>query len=145
MNRRELIACVGATVAGLGAGTLQAQTPAARGPCTKKNYVWITLEKQRTTAQWREVFGAWRSCGIHGLIVEAYNGQQAFFPSTRLPVAYDRLGSILPAARAEQLEVHAWMWAMPCMIDDVMRKHPDWYNVNAKGESALDKPAYVDY
>ena len=26
-----------------------------------------------------------------------------------------------------------------------MAKHADWYNVNAKGESAVDKPAYVDY
>jgi len=26
-----------------------------------------------------------------------------------------------------------------------MQKHRDWYNVNAQGESALDKPAYVDY
>jgi len=34
---------------------------------------------------------------------------------------------------------------MPCLLDDVIKQHPDWYNVNAKGESAVDKPAYVDY
>jgi hypothetical protein len=34
---------------------------------------------------------------------------------------------------------------MICGQDDVIRNHPDWYNVNAKGESAHDKPAYVDY
>ncbi len=27
----------------------------------------------------------------------------------------------------------------------MIKEHPDWYNVNAKGESASDKPAYVDY
>jgi len=27
----------------------------------------------------------------------------------------------------------------------MIQKHPDWYNVNAKGESAHDKPAYVPY
>jgi uncharacterized lipoprotein YddW (UPF0748 family) len=31
------------------------------------------------------------------------------------------------------------------MVDEVMRLHPDWYNVNARGESAMDHPAYVDY
>jgi carboxypeptidase C (cathepsin A) len=31
------------------------------------------------------------------------------------------------------------------LAPDVIRDHPDWYNVNAKGESAVDKPAYVDY
>jgi hypothetical protein len=138
VNRRDLIA---SAIAALGA----AAVAPARARCASKNYAWITLEKQRTTPQWRETFAAWRASGIHGVIVEAYNGRQAFFSSTRLPVAYDRLGSILPAARAEQLEVHAWMWSMPCLVDEIMRKHPDWYNVNARGESALDKPAYVDY
>ena len=51
----------------------------------------------------------------------------------------------IPLATAAGLEVHAWMWSMPCLIDDVIKTHPDWYNVNAKGESAVDKPAYVDY
>jgi uncharacterized lipoprotein YddW (UPF0748 family) len=31
------------------------------------------------------------------------------------------------------------------MVPEIIEKHPDWYNVNAKGESAVDKPAYVDY
>ena len=34
---------------------------------------------------------------------------------------------------------------MPCMVPEIVEKHPDWYNVNAKGESAVDKPAYGDY
>jgi uncharacterized lipoprotein YddW (UPF0748 family) len=62
-----------------------------------------------------------------------------------LPVKTDWLGSAVPLAKAEGLELHAWMWCMPCLIPEVMRAHPDWYNVNAKGESAVDKPAYVDY
>jgi len=34
---------------------------------------------------------------------------------------------------------------MPCLLPEVLKAHPDWYNVNAKGESAFDKPAYVNY
>jgi uncharacterized lipoprotein YddW (UPF0748 family) len=30
-------------------------------------------------------------------------------------------------------------------VPEILQSHPDWYNVNAKGESAAAKPAYVDY
>jgi uncharacterized lipoprotein YddW (UPF0748 family) len=51
---------------------------------------------------------------------------------------------LLPLAHAAGLEVHAWMWSMPCMVSEIMHQHPDWYNVNALGESAVDKPAYIE-
>src|SRR5260370_22675064 len=57
----------------------------------------------------------------------------------------DLLGMMLPLAKAEGLEVHAWMWCMPCVVAEIVEKHPGWYNVNAGGESALEKTAYVDY
>jgi uncharacterized lipoprotein YddW (UPF0748 family) len=37
------------------------------------------------------------------------------------------------------------MWSLPCSIPEILQQHPDWYNVNALGESAALKPAYVDY
>ena len=33
---------------------------------------------------------------------------------------------------------------MPCLIPEILAKHPDRYNVNALGESAANRPAYVD-
>ena len=51
----------------------------------------------------------------------------------------------LPLATEAGLEVHAWMWTMPCLLPEILKTHPDWYNVNAKGENAAVKPAYVDY
>ena len=86
-----------------------------------------------------------KSSGITGIIPEVYNGRQTLFRSTRLSVRAAWLESAIPLATAAGLEVHAWMWCMPCLVDDVIKQHPDWYNVNAKGESAVDKPAYVDY
>jgi uncharacterized lipoprotein YddW (UPF0748 family) len=86
-----------------------------------------------------------RASGIAGIIPEVYNGRQTLFRSARLPVRATWLETAIPLATAAGLEVHAWMLSMPCLIDDVVRQHPDWYNVNAKGESAVDKPAYVDY
>ncbi len=111
-----------------------------------KNWTWITNGGARRPAdEWRKRFALFRKSGVQAILPEVYDGRNAYFASTRLPVKADWLGALLPLARAEGLEVHAWMWCMPCMVPEIMRKHPDWYNVNAKGESAVDKPAYVDY
>jgi len=99
----------------------------------------------RSVDDWKRDFDLMKSSGITGIIPEVYNGRQTLFRSTRLPVRAPWLESAIPIATSAGLEVHAWMWCMPCLLDDVIKQHPDWYNVNAKGESAVDKPAYVDY
>ena len=99
----------------------------------------------RPEDDWKRDFDLMKASGITGIIPEIYNGRQTLFRSTRLPVRAPWLESAIPIATAAGLEVHAWMWCMPCLLDDVIKQHPDWYNVNAKGESAVDKPAYVDY
>jgi uncharacterized lipoprotein YddW (UPF0748 family) len=86
-----------------------------------------------------------RESGVRAILPEIYDGRHAYFASQRLPVKTDLLAKLLRLGAAEGLEVHAWMWSLPCMIEGIMKKHPDWYNVNARGESAVDKPAYVDY
>jgi len=99
----------------------------------------------RSADDWKRDFDLMKASGITGIIPEVYNGRQTLFRSTRLPVRAPWLESAIPIATSAGLEVHAWMWCMPCLLDDVITQHPDWYNVNAKGESAVDKPAYVDY
>ena len=86
-----------------------------------------------------------RESGVSAVVAEVYNGSNALFRSRRLPVRAEWLESFVPLASAAGLEVHGWMWCMPCLLPDIIRDHPGWYNVNAKGESAVDKPAYVDY
>jgi uncharacterized lipoprotein YddW (UPF0748 family) len=110
-----------------------------------KNWMWITLAPDRSTDDWKRLFATMRESGIRAILPEIYDGRNAYFPSKHLPVKTDVLGKILPFAHAADLEVHAWMWSMPCMVPEIVQKHPDWYNVNAKGESAVDKPAYVEY
>jgi uncharacterized lipoprotein YddW (UPF0748 family) len=133
---------LGATA--LGTRTLTVSTLAAEGH-RPKNWVWITLNPNRSVDDWKRSFAAMRASGVQAILPEIYDGRHAYFPSQRLPVETDLLGKILPLAHAQALEVHAWMWSMPCRIPEIVSKHPDWYNVNAKGESAVDKPAYVDY
>ncbi|HST12042.1 MAG TPA: family 10 glycosylhydrolase, partial [Terriglobales bacterium] len=111
----------------------------------RKNWVWVTLNPDRSAEEWKRLFATMRESGVRAILPEIYDGRNAYFQSRHLPMKTDLLGRILPLARAADLEVHAWMWSMPCMVPEIIQKHPDWYNVNAKGESAVDKPAYVDY
>jgi uncharacterized lipoprotein YddW (UPF0748 family) len=117
----------------------------AAAPRKTKNFAWITLERDQPADAWKRDFAAMRAAGIDGVIPEVYDGRHAYWGSSRHPVKAERLELLLPIAREAGLEVHAWMWCMPCMQPQILEKHPDWYNVNARGESAADKPAYVDY
>src|SRR5579871_5417678 len=110
-----------------------------------KNFVWLRPSLTKTADDWRRDLALMRASGISAVAAEIYNGSNALFRSRRLPVRAPWLESFIPIAKAAGIEVHAWMWCMPCLLPEVMRDHPDWYNVNAKGESAVDKPAYVPY
>lgn len=110
-----------------------------------KNWCWIPTNLRLTEDEWKHRFELMRESGVTAILPEIYDGRVAHYASTRLPVKEDWLGPLLKLARPAGLEVHAWMWCMPCMIDDILKQHPDWYNVNALGESAADKPAYVPY
>ena len=107
--------------------------------------MWVPLAPDRSADEWKQLFATARENGIRAILPEIYDGRNAYFPSKHLPVKIDVLSKVLPLARSADLEVHAWMWSMPCMVPEIVQKHPDWYNVNAKGESAVDKPAYVEY
>jgi uncharacterized lipoprotein YddW (UPF0748 family) len=146
MNKRDFMRSLALGLLGLGASPLVlAGQRSDETSMRRKNWVWLTLERDPSADVWQREFARWRTAGIEAVIAEVYNGRQAFWASRMLPVAYPRLEKLLPIAKAAGLELHAWMWCMPCLVDDVQRRHPDWYNVNARGESALEKPAYVDY
>jgi len=110
-----------------------------------KNWVWATIDTRATDDEWEKRFTLLKKAHIDALILEIYNGRYAYFGSERLPVKEEYLERIIPIARSAGLEIHAWMWALPCMLQNVQEKHPDWYMVNGLGDSALTKPAYVDY
>ena len=137
MTRRELI-----RNAALAAVSL-ALPQGSRAP--RRHFVWMRPSLTRSAEDWKREFAMLRSSGITGIIPEVYNGRQTFFPSARLPMRAPWLPDTIPLAAAAGLEVHGWMWCMPCNVPEIIREHPDWYNVNATGESAADKPAYVDY
>lgn len=110
-----------------------------------KQWVWIGTDTEASADDWKRRFALMRRSGIDAILPEIYNSTHAFYESKHLPVGAPWLEKIMPLARAEGLEVHAWMWSMPCNIPEVVNKHPEWYVVNRLGESAAVKPAYVPY
>jgi len=93
-------------------------------------YAWMSGPRQATDEEILQDFSDLKNKGIKGLM---YNGGHD-------PETYRRVGSI---AKEVGLEFHTWI---PTMLQ---RNNPkikaEWYGVNGLGESAFDKPAYVDY
>lgn len=143
-TRRSFLTSLG--LAGLGLSVSAQRTLAAILQSSGgRHYVWMRPSPTRSDDEWKREFEALRSVGISGIIPEVYNGTNTLWASGRLPVRSPWLERAIPLAAAAGLEVHAWMWCMPCLVPAILRDHPDWYNVNALGDSAATKPAYVDY
>jgi uncharacterized lipoprotein YddW (UPF0748 family) len=138
MKRRDALKAIGLAAAFPYAGR------ALRARRTK-NFVWMRPDIKKTADIWKREFAALKAAGIDGINAEIYNGRSALYASKRFPVRAEWLEMALPLAKDAGLELHAWMWTMVCLVPEIVSKHPDWYNVNAKGESAATKPAYVDY
>jgi len=111
----------------------------------RKQWTWVSTDTQTSIDDWKKRFSIMKTAGINAILPEIYNSRQAFYESKHLPVGDSWLEKILPLAKAEELEVHAWMWTMPCNVDEVVKKHPEWFVVNRLGESSVTKPAYVHY
>jgi len=130
MNRRDFLAgaAAGAAVLGrcavLGAFSPPA-TPAGRGP--RKHWAWLRGEVT-SMDDWRRSLARMKAAGIDAILI----GGNADF--------YRRA---VPAAAAEGLELHAWIFTM--MRGEHVKTHPDWYAVSRAGVSTAVKPPYVDY
>ena len=147
MNRRTFLAVFGRQTVPAAALLFMnhSEVPAKLNKRDSRNWVWITPDLQASDEDWKNSFEKLKKANFSGIIPEIYDGQQAYFSSSRLPVKAEYLERLLPIARSFDLEVHAWMWCMPCLIKDIQDNHPDWYSVNRLRQSALEKPAYVDY
>jgi len=102
--------------------------------CTEKSkipvYAWMGHSDKMTDKELIEQFKDLKEKGIDGIL---YNGGQE-------PETYKRVGKIV---KNTGMEFHTWI---PTMVqsNNPKLKH-EWYALNGLGESAKDKPAYVDY
>lgn len=93
-------------------------------------YAWLSGPGNDSDSELKEYFDDLKMKGIDGLM---YGGGQD-------PATYKRVGKI---AKTAGLEFHAWIPTMMQRSNPAMKE--EWYAVNGLGESAYDKPAYVDY
>jgi len=93
-------------------------------------YGWMGGPGNATDAELRETFSNLKEKGIDGLMYSA--GKD--------PLVYQRVGKI---AKETGLEFHAWIPSLT--LGNIPEIKPEWFAVNGLGESAYDKPAYVNY
>lgn len=147
MNRRELLKTCGlASVAILTGQFGKSNLIFGRNKdIVLKNWIWIPTNLNIPVDVWKRNFAVMRKAGIDAVLPEIFDGRFAYYASNHLPVKDKWLKTILPIAKSEGLEVHAWMCTMICNIEKIYNEHPEWYMVNGNGESCLEKPAYVDW
>ncbi len=94
------------------------------------SYAWLSGPGNDSDLELEEYFSDLKRKGIDGLMYSA--GQD--------PATYARVGKI---AKKAGLEFHSWIPTMMQRSNPALEK--EWYAINGLGESAYDKPAYVDY
>ena len=93
-------------------------------------HAWMGLQKDATDEDLKAQFDDLKSKGVDRLMYSAGHD----------PEVYRRVGKI---AKASGLEFHTWI---PTMVqNDKPQLKQEWYAVNRNGESAFDKPAYVEH
>mgnify|MGYP006297199653 FL=1 len=57
----------------------------------------------------------------------------------------ENIEKLARAAEKLNIEIHVWMWSLLDGNPQIVENNPEWYNVNRKGVSSLEKPPYVGY
>jgi uncharacterized lipoprotein YddW (UPF0748 family) len=110
-----------------------------------KHWAWVNTEPNLPDDEWKRRLARMKEAGISAILPEIFNNHAAAYQSAHLPVLGPWLEQLLPLAGEAGIKVHAWMHTMTCNIPQINAEHPDWFAVNGRGESAVDKPAYVGY
>ena len=93
-------------------------------------YAWARGLNKQSDSELDKTFRDWKAKGIDTLM---YGGGHD-------PADYERIGRL---AKTAGLGLHAWI---PTMVQHPRPElKPEYYATNRAGESAYDKPAYVDY
>ena len=110
-----------------------------------KKWLWLRPDIKNTNDDWKRIFEEIKNIGFDAVLPQIYSSDKALFNIGNYEVEEALLERIIPIAHDAGLQVHAWMWTMPCNNKDIIKEHPDWYVVNRKGEPAHLQPAYVNY
>jgi uncharacterized lipoprotein YddW (UPF0748 family) len=99
-----------------------------------KNWAWVhpnlSSGTDMTNDDWKQLLGNLKKWDVDSVLLLVRN--------------ISVVDQVLPFAAEKGLELHAWIITMEFPDKITMKDHPSWYVVNAKGESCVDKPPYID-
>ncbi|WP_235297086.1 family 10 glycosylhydrolase [Portibacter marinus] len=110
-----------------------------------KYWIWLRPDFKTKEDEWHTIFAKLKAAGIEAVLPQIYSSHEALFEIEGYTVKERWLEKIIPIAHDHGIQIHAWMWTMPCNDPQIIEKHPEWYVVNRKGEPAYNQPAYVPY
>ncbi|HEU5076452.1 MAG TPA: hypothetical protein VFU02_19815 [Polyangiaceae bacterium] len=111
-------------------------------PRAYRHWAWLTAGAEMSDSDYERQFSVMKAAGVGDVLFECFNGREAFFASEHLPVKADLLSRVLPLASRSGLDVHAWIWCLPCSVESVVKQTPEWYMLNNKGKSTVEHPVY---
>lgn len=97
-----------------------------------KYWTWITANAKKSNADYTREFKKYKENGIDAVLINTETDPEV-------------LRALVPLAKDEGLEVHAWMFTLNRPGDSVAQQHPEWYVVSREGKSNYDTRPYVDY
>ncbi len=128
MKRREFLRTASLTTLGLAAGAVSLNSCSGPVKTNLKNWAWIPGGQVSGMDGWKRLFDKMRYNGVTGALVLAKP---------------DEILKLVPLARDAGVELHNWIISLRCEDEQVKQDHPDWFMVNRKGVSCLEKPPYI--
>jgi len=107
-----------------------------------KIWAWMVGKTTTTEVQWDYYFEKAARAGIDAVLVECHGGYPEETPADNDYAAIRIIENALPFAKKHGVELHAWMWTINRTEHALRNTHPDWYQVNALGQSCLDIKLY---
>lgn len=140
MKKRDFLQLLGAGAAGVALSPVALQVPGCSSDKNsghnKKLRFWCDVHPnespmttQKSDDEWKWLFSNLKHWGIDGVIVLCRTNR-----------IVDQLVRVTSAV---DMNLYTWIISLQYPDPETMKNHPDWYVVNGKGESCIDKPPYV--
>lgn len=91
-----------------------------------KHWIWVTADAKENTDP-GPLYKHYRESNIYGLFFE-FDHELHY-----------------REAKQNNLKAHRWIWTLNENDKEIIASHPEWYSVNRKGESCVERPPYVSY
>jgi uncharacterized lipoprotein YddW (UPF0748 family) len=111
----------------------------------KKVWAWMSGKTTMSPEVWDHFFSKASQAGIDAILLECHGGYPEVIgdsSSFRDNAAIQIIKTALPYAKKYNIELHAWIWTTNRTEMSLRKAHPDWYQVNALGQSCLDIKLY---